>query len=112
MEGVAANDAATTGEWGADLAIACTGTCLQRKRTSQGNGKEPRRVRDWAQATAEKHGSIPVETKRRKKSLHRENPREPETGAPGKRTRGHPLESVAVPREAAANRTEGEGNEG
>ena len=68
----------------------------------KGNGREPRRVRDRAQATAEKHGSVTVEKTRRKKSLHRENPKEPETGAPAKRTRGHPLESVAVPREAAA----------
>ena len=66
MEGVAVNDAATAGEWGADPAIACTGTGLQRKRTSQGNGREPRRVRDRSRATAEKHESVPVETMRRK----------------------------------------------
>lgn len=49
-----------------------------------------------------KHASVPVETTRRKKSLHPENPREPETGDPVKRTRGDPLESGAMPREAAA----------
>ena len=102
MESVAVNDVATAGEWEADLAIACNGTGLQRQRTSQGNGREPRRVRDRARATAEKHGSVPVETKRRKKSLHPENPREPETGDPAKRTCAHPLESGAMPREAAA----------
>ena len=59
-------------------------------------------MRDRAQVTAEKHGSVTVKKTRRKKSLHPGNPREPETGAPGKRTRGHPLESVATPREAAA----------
>ena len=102
MENVAVNDAATAGEWEADLAIACNGTGLQRQRTSQGNGREPRRARGWARATAEKHGSVPVETKRRKKSLHPENPREPETGDPAKRTCAHPLESGAMPRDAAA----------
>ena len=64
-------------------------------------------MRDRAQVTAEKHGSVTVEKTRRKKSLHRENPKEPETGAPAKRTRGHPLESVAVPREAAATERKG-----
>lgn len=85
LESVAMNDAATAGEWGADPAIACNGTGLQRRRTSQGNGREPRRVRDRAQATAEKHGSVPLETARHEKSLHRGNPREPETGAPENR---------------------------
>lgn len=81
------NDAATAGEWEARPAPACTmfGSNRQPQRASQGSGREPRRVRDWAQATAEKHGSVPVETARHEKSLHRENPREPEAGAPENR---------------------------
>lgn len=49
-----------------------------------------------------KQRPVPVETARRKKSLHPGNPREPETGALAKGTRAHPLESGAMPREAAA----------
>lgn len=96
------DDDATAGEREARPEPACTGTGLQRLRISQGNDREPRRARDWAQATAEKHGSVPVETARHEKSLHRENPREPEAGAPENRACSHPLESGAKPREAAA----------
>lgn len=93
------NDVATAGEREARPEPACTGSNRQAQRASQGSGREPRRVRDRAQATAEKHGSVPVETPRREKSLHRENPREPETGALESRACSHPLESGAMPRE-------------
>lgn len=54
LESVAVNDAATAGEWGADPVSASAATGPQRRRTSQGNGREPRRVRDRARAAAEK----------------------------------------------------------
>ena len=102
------DDDATAGEREARPAPACTvfGSNRQPQRTSQGSVRKPRRIRDRAQATAEKHGSVPVETARHEKSLHRENPREPETGAPENRARGHPLESGAKPREATQDARE------
>ena len=76
---VAVNDAATAGEWGANPTTACTGTGLQRQRTSQGNGREPRRVRDRAQATAESVGRFPSKRRAARKACTwetRENPKQ------------------------------------
>ncbi len=64
------NDAATAGERKARPAPACTGSNAAGTASIAGGGREPRRVRDWAQATAEKHGPVPVETARHEKSLH------------------------------------------
>lgn len=83
LESVAVNDAATAGEWGADLAIACTGTGLQRQRTSQGNGREPRRVRDRAQATAESMGRSPSKRRATRKACTGKTRENPKRALPG-----------------------------
>lgn len=72
-----------------------TNIARERQGTAQGAGT--------GASYGRKHGSIPIETARRKKSLHPGNPREPETSAPAKRTCANSLESGgAMPREAAA----------